>query len=53
MVLYVPVATHGYSPSSILKTSMHDVLLVRQLYQVSLVLLPSRHGFEPHLFHRF
>jgi hypothetical protein len=38
---------------SILKTFEHDVLLVRQLHPVSSALLPSGHGLEPHLLHRF
>jgi hypothetical protein len=42
-----------YNLYSILKTSKHDVLLVRRLHPVSVVLLPSRRGFEPHLLHRF
>jgi hypothetical protein len=38
---------------SILKTSKYDVLLVRQLHLVSLVLLPSGHGFKLHFLHYF
>jgi hypothetical protein len=41
------------SRDSILKISEHDVLLVRQLYRVSPALLPSRHGFKPHLLYCF
>jgi hypothetical protein len=37
---------HIYNLYSILETSEHDVLLVRQLYLVFPVLLPSRHGFH-------
>jgi hypothetical protein len=44
---------HVYNLYSILKTYENDVLLVRQFYLVSLALLPSGHGFEPHLIHRF
>jgi hypothetical protein len=47
------VYTYIYNLYSILKTFEHDVLLVRQLYSVSLALLPSGHGFEPHLLHYF
>jgi hypothetical protein len=38
-----------YNLYSILKTSDHDILLVRYLHLVSPVLLPSEHGLEPHL----
>ena len=44
---------HIYNLYSILKTSEHDVLLVRQLHTVSPALLPLGHGFEPDLLHRF
>jgi hypothetical protein len=44
---------HIYNLYSILKTSEHDVLLIRQLYLVSLALLPSGHEFKPHILHRF
>jgi hypothetical protein len=43
-----------YNSYSILKTSEHDVLLVKQFHLVSLTLLPLLGcGFEPHLLHRF
>jgi hypothetical protein len=44
---------HIYNLYSTLKTSEHDVLLVRQLHPVFPALLLSRHGFKPHLLHRF
>jgi hypothetical protein len=44
---------HIYNLYSILKTYEQDVILVRQLYPVSLALLPSGHGFELHLLHCF
>jgi hypothetical protein len=44
---------HVYNLYSILKTSEHDVVLVRQLHPVSHALLPSGHEFEPYLLHRF
>jgi hypothetical protein len=44
---------HIYNLYSILKTSEHNVLLVRQLHPVYLVLHPWGHGFELHLLHRF
>jgi hypothetical protein len=44
---------HIYNLYLILKTSEHDVLLVRQLYLVSPALLASGHGFEPHRLNRF
>jgi hypothetical protein len=44
---------HIYNLYSILKTFEDDILLVRQLYLVSLAFLPSGHGFEPHILHRF
>jgi hypothetical protein len=44
---------HMYNLYSILKTLEHDVLLVRRLYRVSPILLPSGCGFVPHLLHRF
>jgi hypothetical protein len=40
-----------YNLFSILKTPEHDVLLVRRLHPVSLALLLSGCGFEPHLLH--
>jgi hypothetical protein len=43
---------HIYNLYSILKTSKHLVLLVRQLHRVSPALLPLGHEFEPHLLHR-
>jgi hypothetical protein len=46
---YIPI----YNLYSILKTSYHDVLLVRQFHPLSPALLPSGHGFESHLLHRF
>jgi hypothetical protein len=42
-----------YNLYSILKTTEHDVLLVRRFYLVSLTLLSSGRVFEPHLMHRF
>jgi hypothetical protein len=36
-----------------LKTSEHNVLLVRQLHPVYPILHPSGHEFEPHLLHCF
>jgi hypothetical protein len=44
---------HIYNLYSILKISEHNVLLVRQLHPATLVLLPTRHGLEPHLLHHF
>jgi hypothetical protein len=41
-----------YNLYSILKTSEHDVLLVRRLHPVSPALLPSGHGFGPYILHR-
>jgi hypothetical protein len=38
-----------YNLYSILKTTEHDVLLVRQLHPVSFALLPTGCGFKPYL----
>jgi hypothetical protein len=42
-----------YNLYSILKTLEHDVVLVRRLHPVFPALLPSGHGFEPHLLYSF
>jgi hypothetical protein len=44
---------HMYNLYSILKTPKRDVLLVRWIHPVSLALLPSGRGLEPHLLHHF
>jgi hypothetical protein len=44
---------HIYNLYSILKTFEQDVLLVRQLHPLFPALVPSGHGFEPHLMYRF
>jgi hypothetical protein len=52
-LFYKNLYIYIYNLYSILKTSEHDVLLVRQLYSVSPALLPSGYGFEPYLLHHF
>jgi hypothetical protein len=52
-LFYKKTYIHIYNLYSILKTFEHDVVLVRQLYLVSPVLLSSGHGFEPHFLHCF
>jgi hypothetical protein len=44
---------HIYNLYLIFKISDHDVLLVRQLYQVSFALILLAHGFKPYLLHCF
>jgi hypothetical protein len=53
-LFYKKSYTHIYNLYSVLKTSEHDVLLIRRLHPVySTFLLSSKHGFEPHLLYRF
>ena len=52
-LFYKKTYIHIHNLYSILKTPEYDVLLVRKLHPVSPALLPSGHGFKPHLLHRF